>query len=170
MHVARAKKPPQVGDIIRDKPSAILRDINMRRLDVAVEQTDETEQERKRDCDQYRPKRNAKHPPSATVNESRHTYEEANRNAHPPRGEKPDHRSTNALWQWCVNETKLPEFELGEILRRDRVTDLVVCDAVKTGHEHGNNDDENINAELFKGTHDAGLGALYTANATAAKA
>jgi len=103
------------------------------------------------------------------VNESRHTYEEANRNAHPPRGEKPDHRSTNALRKRSVNETKLSEFELGEILRRDRVTDLVVCDAVKTGHEHGNNDDENINAELFKGAHDAGLAALYTANATAAK-
>src|SRR5437762_6062434 len=104
------------------------------------------------------------------MNEPCRANEQANRNAHPPRCEKADHRSANALWQWCVNETKLSEFELGEILRRDRVTDLVVCDAVKTGPEHGNDDDENINAELFKGTHDAGLGALYTANATAAKA
>ena len=108
----------------------------------------------RRDCDQQRPERDAKHPASATVDETCRGNEQADRNTHPPRCEETDHRSANALWKRRINKTKLPELEFCEILGRDRVTDLVVHDAVETGGYDGENHDENKDAELFKGAHD----------------
>ena len=90
------------------------------------------------------------------VNEARCADQQTNRDAHPPRSKESDYRSTNALWQWRVNETKLSEFELGEIFRGNGVTDLIVNDTVKPGNEHGENDEQNKNAEFFQDAHDAG--------------
>ena len=54
MHVARAEKPAQVGDILRDEPAAILRNLDVLRLDVAIKQPAQPKQKREADRDEQR--------------------------------------------------------------------------------------------------------------------
>lgn len=84
VHVASAQKPPQVGDILRDEPTAILRHVNVRCLEISVEQTAEAKQEREPHGNEQRPQRDAKHSAMTQVNEATDTNEQTNRNAHPP--------------------------------------------------------------------------------------
>ena len=52
MHVTRAEKPAQVGDIVRDEPAAILGNVDVLRLQVAVKQTAQPKQQRETDGDE----------------------------------------------------------------------------------------------------------------------
>ena len=117
MHVTGAQKPAQISDIIRDEPSPIFRHVNVCCLEIAVKQTAEAKQEGEPERNEQRPQRDSKHPAVTAVNESSRTDEQPNWNPHPPRREEAHHRGAHPLRQRCVYKTKLPELELGKVLR-----------------------------------------------------
>ena len=59
--------------------------------------------------------------------------------------------SADTFGQWQVSEAKLSELELGKILRRHRVADLIVEDSIKTGHDHGQPNDKKKDRNFFHG-------------------
>ena len=152
MHVTDTNESSEFGDFRRNMPATKLRHLGLPGLNVAVDEPAKSEKQREPGCGEYRPQGATQHSAVFSMHESDCTNEQANRDAHPPRCKESDHRSSNTFWKARICESKLSEFEFGEVLRGDRVADLIVRDAVEAGDKHGKNDDDHERDEFLHET------------------
>ena len=71
--------------------------------------------------------------------------------SHPPRGEEADLPDVHAEGKTEIGELKLLGLELGEVLRREGVGDLVVEDAVRTRDEAADGGDAQHGGQVPQG-------------------